>query len=357
MSTAITSTIPSYKVSIDLVRQLLSFTREQGLPIDGVLARHAIVIEPLHGEPAFMSGPEFERLLAIGLRLLPDPLPGLYAARAQIGAIFGLIGYLVQTSSTVGSVLQTMTQAEPLLGNVGATRLRHEPGEAHLLWDCHFTDAYVHSHVTDFILCVYLWAIQAAARPGMELIRAVHFSHPAPEDPALVQRYVDTFGCPVYFNQPQHRMVLPASILDLPLPGADPQLHEILQVHAQQVIEERSRTNSLTDLARSRLHQLMHHGKASRENLAATLNMSSRTLHRKLREANTGYREMLDEMRLERARMLLRDSNLTVQQVAEHAGFDEHNSFTRWFRQLTGMAPTEFRRQLSSRNSVNDKIL
>jgi AraC-like DNA-binding protein len=309
-----------------------------------VLAHNAIVIEPLQGEPAFMSGQEFERMLAIGLRMLPDPLPGLYAARAQIGAVFGLTGYLIQTSSSVGSVLHTMTQAEPLLGNTGATRLHYEPGEVHLLWDCHFTDPYVHRHVTDFILCTYLWSIQAAVKPGIELVRAIHFSHPAPENSALVQRYVDTFACPVYFNQPQHRMVLPSSILDLPLPGADPQLHNILQVHAQQVIEERSRADSLKDLARTRLHQLMHHGKASRENLAAALNMSSRTLHRKLREENTSYREMHDELRLERARMLLRDLTLTVQQVAEHSGFDEHNSFTRWFRQLTGMSPSEFRR-------------
>lgn len=349
MSPAFTTSIPDYKVSIDLVRQLLSFAREQGLPIDDVLAQHAIAIEPLPGEPAFMSGPELERLLAIGLRMLPDPLPGLYAARGQISALFGLVGYLVQTSSTVGSVLHTMTQAEALIGNTGATHLRHEPGEVHLLWQCQFTDPYVHRHVSDFILYAYTWGIQAAARPGMEFIRAIYFAHPSPEDPALVQRYVDTFGCPVYFDHPTHRMVVPQGILDLPLPGADPKLNEILKAHAQQVIEERNRTASVADLARSRLHQLMHHGKASRENLAAALNMSSRTLHRKLRDANTGYREMLDDMRLERARMLLRDSSLTVQQVAEHTGFDEHNSFTRWFRQLTSMAPSEFRRQISSR--------
>ncbi|MDF1781657.1 MAG: helix-turn-helix domain-containing protein [Alcanivoracaceae bacterium] len=50
-------------------------------------------------------------------------------------------------------------------------------------------------------------------------------------------------------------------------------------------------------------------------------------------------------IRLERAQMLLRESTLTVQQTAEHAGFDEHNSFTRWFRQLTGFAPSEYRQQ------------
>ena len=119
-------------------------------------------------------------------------------------------------------------------------------------------------------------------------------------------------------------------------------------MHAQKVMEERSQNTSLVDLARSCLHELMHRGDASRENLAAALNMSGRTLHRRLRESDTSYRELFDDLRLERAKLLLQDDALSVHQVAEHAGFDEHNSFTRWFRQLTGMAPSEYRQRMHS---------
>ena len=339
---------PGYKIAIDVVRQVLSLGREQGLPVDELVAQWNIDIEPLQGDPSFVAGPEVERILAVGMRLLPDPLPGLHALSGQIGSLFGLAGFLIQTASTLGAVFHNVSQAEKLIGNTGITRIRHEPGEAHLLWDCRFTDPYVRWHVADFILGVYGWLIQSAARPGLEMIRAVHFSHGAPDDTALVQRYVEVFGCPVYFNQTAHRLVLPSAVLDLPLPSANPQLHDVLKMHAQKVMEERSQNTSLVDLARSCLHELMHRGDASRENLAAALNMSGRTLHRRLRESDTSYRELFDDLRLERAKLLLQDDALSVHQVAEHAGFDEHNSFTRWFRQLTGMAPSEYRQRMHS---------
>lgn len=343
-----TTAPPAYKVAIDVVRQVLAFGREQGIPVDDVMAQYGFAIEALPGEPAYMSGPDVQEFLAVALTLLPDPLPGLYAAKGQLAALFGLSAFVLQTSSTVDSMLNTLIQLEPLIGNTGTTQIRHEPGEVHILWDSKFTDPYVRRHVSEFILSAYAWAVMSAAKPNIELIREVHFRHSAPEDQSLMSRYTEAFGCPAYFNQAECRIILPSSVLDLPLLGADPQLHQMLNLHAQKIMEERRRTSSLADQARACLHQLMHSGDASRENLAAALNMSGRTLHRKLREANTSYRELLDELRLERARMLLRESTLTVQQIAEHAGFDEHNSFTRWFRQLTNVAPSEYRQQFSA---------
>ncbi len=338
----------NHKVAADLIRQVLTFAREHGLDVDQLMAQHAIGLETLPGEPAYISGQLVERLLAIGMPLMPDPLPGLFAGKAQMGALFGLAGFLVQTASTVGAVLETITHVEPLIGDTGNTRLCYEPGEAHIVWDCHFTNAYVRHHVADFIFCVYSWGISLTNRSGADLIRSVHFQHAPPSDPALVERYIEMFGCPVYFDQAENRIILPASVLDLPLPSADPALHEVLKMHAKKVLEERKNDVSLANLARSRLHQLINQGTASKENLADALHMSGRTLQRKLQEAGTSYRELFDELRLERARMLLRDSSITVQQVAEHAGFDEHNSFTRWFRQQTGAAPSEYRQRLTA---------
>lgn len=336
-----------YKVAIDLVRQLLVFAREHGLPVEQLMAQHAIDLDPLPGQPAYLSGRLVERLLAAAMPLLPDELPGLLVGRAPKGAMFGLASFLVQTSSTLGAVLHTVTQVEPLIGDTGITRLRHEPGEVHLHWQCRFTDPYVHHHVTDFIFCMFAWGIGLATTSHTSLIRSIHFAHPSPDDPKQVKRYIEMFGCPVYFDQPEHRIVLPASALELPLASADPELHEVLQLHAQKMLKERRNEISLADLARSRLHQLIHLGTASKETLAEALHMSGRTLQRRLGDAGTSYRELFDELRLERARILLRDSSLTVQQIAERTGFDEHNSFTRWFRQLTGFAPSEFRQKLS----------
>lgn len=47
--------------------------------------------------------------------------------------------------------------------------------------------------------------------------------------------------------------------------------------------------------------------------------------------------------RIERAKILLRDSEYSVQEVSDKLGFTTRNYFTRCFRELTGMTPMEYR--------------
>lgn len=334
---------PPYKVTLELVRQFLQYGNELGLPVEEAMRRAGLDLTPLPDHPAFMSGPVFEQILGAGMRLMQDPLPGLASARHKVATAFGLAGFLVQTSSTVGTLLDTVVQVEPLLGDTGQTRLCRTPGEVRLTWDTRFNDPFVRHHAADFILAAYAWSIQTAARPGRRVIEAVHLWHPAPADPLQLRRYLNTFGCPVYFDQPECALVLLPETLDLPLPNADPQLYEVLEQHARRLMEERRNSPSLPDLARSRLHQLLQRGDASRERLAEDLGLTSRTLHRKLQDAGTSYRELLDELRLDKARSLLREPGLSVQEVADRAGFDESASFTRWFKQMTGSTPSDYR--------------
>lgn len=339
---------PPYKLALDLAQRFLQFGNELGLPMQEAMARHGLALTPLPDQPAYMSGPLFEKILGLGMRLMQDPLPGLASAQRRIATVFGLAGFLVQTSSTVGVMLETLIQVEPLLGDGGITRLRREGERAWLTWDTRFTDPYVRQQAADFILAGFAWAVMSASRPGLRLIEAVHFQHPAPADALQLRRYLTHFGCPVYFGQPENAMVLAREALYLPLPSADPALHEVLEQHARKLIEERRNAPSLVDLARSRLHSLLQAGEASRERLADDLGITGRTLHRKLAEAGTSYRGLLDELRLDRARALLRDGGLSIQDVAARAGFDESASFTRWFKALTGATPSEFRLGLAT---------
>lgn len=332
-----------YRISAELVTQILQLGRELGLPMEEALARHQVDLSPLPDQPAFVNGAEFEKMLAIGMRLMQDPLPGLYASQLKLTTAFGLLGFLAQTSSTVGVLLETLIQAEPLLGDTGITRLHHEPGRARLHWDTRFTDPVVRAQAADFILSAYGFMMLSLSTPELRVIREVHLEHEAPADPVQLKRYHDAFGCPVYFRQGEYALIMNPRALDLALPTANPQLYEVLQQHARRLLEEQTKPPSVVDLARMRLQQLMQQGDATRDHLADVMGICGRTLHRKLKEAGTSYRELLDTLRLDKARQLLRDSRQSVQAIAGLAGFDETASFTRWFRERTGKTPSEYR--------------
>jgi AraC-like DNA-binding protein len=73
--------------------------------------------------------------------------------------------------------------------------------------------------------------------------------------------------------------------------------------------------------------------------------MSARTLRRRLQEAGTSYREVLDATRCELARRYLSDASLPVGAVSFMLGFAEPSTFHRAFKRWTGMTPAQFRKR------------
>ncbi|MEC7258808.1 MAG: helix-turn-helix transcriptional regulator, partial [Pseudomonadota bacterium] len=77
---------------------------------------------------------------------------------------------------------------------------------------------------------------------------------------------------------------------------------------------------------------------------ADELGVSERSLHRKLAETGTSYRQILDNVRLRRARELLDNSDLPMSEISERLGFSEMASFSRFFRRVAGLPPSNYRK-------------
>ena len=69
----------------------------------------------------------------------------------------------------------------------------------------------------------------------------------------------------------------------------------------------------------------------------------SRPAWRKLSENGVTYQTLLDQVRRDLAVDYLRNSLLTVEQIAELVGYGEAASFRKALRRWTGKAPGEFR--------------
>jgi AraC-like DNA-binding protein len=77
--------------------------------------------------------------------------------------------------------------------------------------------------------------------------------------------------------------------------------------------------------------------------MAQELNMSPRTLHRKLRQEGTTYQMLLDDALKELAAWYLLRTREPIEAIAERLGYADASSFSRTFRRWFEMAPGKFR--------------
>ena len=105
--------------------------------------------------------------------------------------------------------------------------------------------------------------------------------------------------------------------------------------------------DSFPDRVRARLVEVLPSGEVEAELLARGLNLSLRTLQRRLAKAGTSYSELLDEARRELALRYIGEHRLSIKETTYVLGFSEPANFTRAFRRWTGFSPTQYRQQVN----------
>lgn len=144
------------------------------------------------------------------------------------------------------------------------------------------------------------------------------------------------------FDQPAHRLVFPARVLELPLTSADP----IAMKLAREQCERELAAVVDAGLPGRIRATLVAHGDAlpALDDVARELRMSTRTIKRKLAERGTSFSEIRDDLRRQRALLLVDDHALAIHEIAQRLGYSELPNFTRAFRKWTGVTPQAYRR-------------
>jgi len=83
--------------------------------------------------------------------------------------------------------------------------------------------------------------------------------------------------------------------------------------------------------------------------VARALNVSLRTLQRRLADEDTTWSELLDQARRELALRFIGERRMSVKEATYVLGFSEPANFTRAFRRWTGRSPTEYRQAAARR--------
>ncbi len=147
------------------------------------------------------------------------------------------------------------------------------------------------------------------------------------------------FGANICFDAPYNQISFDTEIQQRALPQPNRKIRLASERYCDEVLAKHER--SQTFLGRV-IDLIEEYGLSINfEQVAHSLNISSRQLRRNLSKEGTSFRELLLSSKMERAQLLLK-SGLSVEEIARQVGYAETASFSRVFKARIGVSPKRF---------------
>ncbi len=152
------------------------------------------------------------------------------------------------------------------------------------------------------------------------------------------------FHCPIEFSQACNWVEFSESVLQSPIKRDESELERFLKFAPYHVVIKPLVTDQgIAARIRRFLGDDFRSDLPSFNDLARQLNMSERTLRRRLDREGTSYQRIKDTVRREAAIAYLANPEMTVSDVAELLGFSDPSAFHRSFKRWTGRSPGDYR--------------
>jgi AraC-like DNA-binding protein len=163
--------------------------------------------------------------------------------------------------------------------------------------------------------------------------------------PSYVDKYHRVFRVPLLFGQEKSAIVFEKAYLSMPNPNPQPYTKEILTRHADALDKGIEKNKLFQDKVRKIILKDLESGLVNLELIAKELNVSSRTVYRKLKNENITYKNLMINMKKQLAQSYLKETLFPINDISFKLGFSEASAFHRAFKRWFGTNPSQYRRQ------------
>lgn len=332
-------------VIFGLLEPLQSYLEERGIAPSLCFDEAGLALDAtLESESRVSLGAAAQVLNAAAVATDNSVLGVDYAAAFPVGAS-GVIGHLMLSAPTIRDMLLLGGQFAELAISPINSVLAEEFGEAVFSFDFPSPEDASLVQLGDFVLALMVIRIRRAAGEAWTPLRT-SFAHRAPTD-AAVAKLRDMFGSNLEFDAPRYEFAVPSDVLGMQNPELLHGLQKTMLRVAEQALEERRRSDNLTETIRLALARALKEERpAHLDAIAKAMGVTPRTLQWKLSGEGTTFEDILVGLKEKLAIELLRDTELPLSMIANRLGFSEPSGFTRWARRRFGRPPSEVRERL-----------
>lgn len=326
-------------------RVVLDACRQQGVDTAPILAASEIDQTTIDDPEGRVTLDQMRRFWQSAVLESKDPAIGLHAGVQVPRGIYGLLDHMFSYSETIGDGLTRFGEYAPLINNWAQISAHDEGDRVHVrigvVWGAvpRTTAEYIAALLVDRSRMLWgnMWAPELA-----------RFEFAEPEAFETPGEHARVLRCPVEFGAPVTELVLSRATWEEPVRTSDPGLIAFLEKQADEIMARLPTASSLVDDVRAEVQAAMAGGDQRIDEIADRLGTTGRTLQRNLAKEGITFAEILDEVRVEAAKVALADLSMPLAHVAYYLGFEEQSSFSRAFKRWTGTSPKDYRQSLTA---------
>ncbi len=279
-----------------------------------------------------------ERLWRVAAGHVSDPAFGLRIGAETSVREWGLVGYAVAYSNTLGSALNRFAHYSRVVSDALVIRIDTERDATWVRLDVQPALRAFRPAVDTRLAALLSACREMTGAPVTPLL--VQLSY---REPADVKEYERFFAAPLEFGALASSFLLRSEDLARRLAMADKTLAGYLETLADQKLASVGAERTLSERVRRALWAELSERTPNLEAVARALGMSARTLQRQLRQEGVTFARLLEELRREMAPALLRDGQHGVSEVAFLLGYEDPSAFRRAFQRWFARSPRSFR--------------
>lgn len=267
---------------------------------------------------------------------------GLELGRVVAPAGFNLLGHLVMVCPTIGEAMSLVTRYHPIVLDCADAEWIIAEEHCTFYWEPHDPNLPGMNILVDLVLAGMrffgIWSTGIR-----EPFSAVYFSYMNESRQHLEE---EIFGCHASYNEKRNGIQFPRDWVRLPMHAASSDIQPLIETKVEQSLSDISAKQNVLKGIHQAIKTISLEDNISLKDIADSLSTSERTLQRQLKELGTTFKHELKVYRLDRARALLLETDLSISEIALSVGYSEHSSFTHAYKDWSGRSPIEERRML-----------
>lgn len=340
-------------VPIQLIRAMAAVGIRHGWDVEELMLSAGIPMRLLTDRRSQVTPEQVDGLVTMLAQATDDEMLGLGAEAVPPGT-FRMLGYALLGAPDLIHALARFRHFNRALPGMPAIEVVTEGAMSTLL-----VDVCAIGLCVDILVAAGLAAthrvLEWATNSRIHLQRA-EVPHPLAID---VDDYAVIFGAPVVSSTGRSALVFPTTVLARPIVRNQEDWDGFLRKGAAHMLSRRDYAQSIGDRVRHILEQSINRQWPTADDVAARLAMSPQTMRRKLHEEGESLSQIRQDVRRHAAIAGVIAQQETMAALSRKLGFSEPSTFTRAFRQWTGISPSGYliRHRLGASSSLNRRRL